>query len=101
MSKPAKKKAIRHYSRKLIHDEFTALNLSRRRKYQLRRVQAGLCVKCSHPPVPGSELCLQHRIADALASQKRRNSPRPHKGKWLSLAKTAGHARKPARQKSA
>ena len=94
MSKPVKKKAVRQYSRKLIRDEFTSLNLSRRRKYQLRRVKAGLCVKCDNPPAPGQELCVQHKIAAAVANRKKRNSPHPHNGKWISLAKTTGRARK-------
>ena len=89
------KKAIREYSRKLIHDEFTSLEVSRKRKHQLRRVQAGLCVKCNNPPVPGSELCVQHKIVEALASRKRRGSVRSHKGKWISLAKPTGRVRKP------
>ena len=89
------KKAIREYSRKLIHDEFTLLEVSRKRKHQLRRVKAGLCVKCSNPPVPGFELCLQHKIAEALADRKRRGSVRSYKGKWVSLAKPTGRARKP------
>lgn len=79
-------KAKRHYSRKLIIDELTPLNVSRRRKYQLRRVKAGLCVKCDNPPVPGQELCVAHKTAAALAHRKKLNSPRPHKGKWVSLA---------------
>lgn len=89
------KKTIRQYSRKLIHDEFTSLNISRKRKHQLRRVKAGRCVKCDNPPVPGSELCVQHKIAEALAGRKRRGSVRWHKGKWISLAKPTGRARTP------
>ena len=99
MSKPIKKKAIRPYSRKLIQDEFTALNLSRRRKYQLRRVKAGLCVKCSNPPAPGRELCVEHLVANALAHRKRLNSPHPIKGKWVDLAKTLIRTRKPGKGK--
>jgi hypothetical protein len=53
-----------------IQDEFTALNLSRRRKHQLRRVKAGLCVKCNNPHAEGYELCAQHLISIALQSQK-------------------------------
>jgi|ERR1017187_7682214 hypothetical protein len=94
------KKAKRTYSRKLIHDEFTPLNLSRWRKYQLRRVTAGLCVKCSQPPAPGQELCVEHLITKALATRKKRNSPRPHRGKWLELAKATGRARKASDGKS-
>ncbi len=100
MSKPVKKKTVRYYSRKLIRDEFMSLNLSRRRKYQLRRVKAGLCVKCNNPPAPGCELCVQHKVAVALAGQKQRNSPRPNKGKWVSLAKTSGFMRQAAKGNS-
>ncbi len=80
-------KRKRTYSRKLIIDEFTPLNLSRRRKYQLRRVKAGLCVKCSNPLEPGHELCVKHLVKEALRLRKKRNSRRENKGKWVSLAR--------------
>jgi hypothetical protein len=80
-------KPKRTYSRKLIHDEFTALNVSRGRKWQLRRVKAGICVKCNDPLVPGTELCLKHKVEQALGYRKKRNSSRRHKGKWVDAAK--------------
>jgi hypothetical protein len=80
------KKPKQTYSRKLIKDEFTPLPVSRGRKWQLRRVKAGLCVKCSGPVVPGQELCLQHMLAKALARRKKLNSPRQNKGKWVDAA---------------
>jgi hypothetical protein len=77
------KKSKRNYSRKRIDDEFTSLKVSRGRKWQLRRVKAGLCVKCNDPIAPGQELCFKHRVEQALASRKRLNSRRQHKGKWV------------------
>lgn len=71
------------YSRKLIIDEFTPLKISRGRKWQLRRVKAGLCVKCSNPLEPGHELCVNHLIKEALRLRKKRNSRHPQKGKWV------------------
>ena len=75
-----------NYSRKLIKDEFTALKVSRGRKWQLRRIKAGLCTRCNNPVAPGLELCVQHKIEQALAYRKKLNSPRPHKGKWVGGA---------------
>jgi hypothetical protein len=77
------KKPKRTYSRKLIKDEFTPLKISRGRKWQLRRVKAGLCIKCSNPVAPGQELCVKHRIEQALAYRKKLNSRRPRKGRWV------------------
>ena len=77
------KKPKRTYSRKLIKDEFTPLKISRERKRQLRRVKAGLCVKCSNPIAPGEETCIKHRIEKALQSRKKLNSRHPKKGKWV------------------
>jgi hypothetical protein len=77
------KKPKRTYSPKRIEDEFTPLKISRERKRQLRRVKAGLCVKCSDPIAPGEELCVKHRIQQAVQARKKRNSRHPHKGKWV------------------
>jgi RNase P subunit RPR2 len=76
-------KPKKNYSRKLIKDEFTALKVSRGRKWQLRRVKAGLCIRCDNPLAPGQELCVKHRIEQAQAYRKKLNSSRPHKGKWV------------------
>jgi hypothetical protein len=78
------KKPRRTYSRKRIEDEFTTLKISRGRKWQLRRVKAGLCIRCNRPIAPGQELCVKHRIEQALAYRKKLNSRRPHKGKWVA-----------------
>jgi hypothetical protein len=87
-------KPKRTYSRKRIDDAFTPLKISRERKRQLRRVKAGLCIKCSEPIAPGQELCVKHRIEQALANRKKRNSRHPNKGKWV------GAGNLPARKKS-
>jgi hypothetical protein len=82
-----KHKKKQTYSRKLIVDEFTPLKVSRQRKWQLRRVKAGLCIKCSNPLAPGEELCVQHCIQKALQNRKKRDSRHPKKGKWVGAGK--------------
>jgi hypothetical protein len=82
-------KPKRTYSRKRIEDEFTSLKISRERKRQLRRVKAGLCVKCSDPVAPGEGLCVKHRIQQALQIRKKLNSRHPRKGKWVGAANLA------------
>src|ERR1017187_4890475 len=77
------KKTKRTYSTKRIKDEFTPLKISRERKRQLRRVKAGLCVKCSNPIASGQKLCVKHRIEKALQSRKKLNSRHPKTGKWV------------------
>jgi hypothetical protein len=47
--------------RRAIEDEFTHLNVSRQRKYQLRRQREGRCVQCGRPAVRGGR-CLKHMI---------------------------------------
>jgi hypothetical protein len=76
------KRPKRTYSRKLIKDEFTSLNISRGRKWQLRHAKAGLCMKCSQPAV-ASCLCEKHCIQQALQTRKKLNSRHPKKGKWV------------------
>lgn len=76
------KKTKRIYSRQLIKDEFTALKVSRGRKWQLRHEKAGLCIKCSEPAV-SSRLCKKHRVQDALNARKKLNSANPKRGKWV------------------
>lgn len=42
---------------KLIQDRFTSLDVSRQRKYQLRREAAGRCRLCGEP---GAPYCVLH-----------------------------------------
>ncbi len=44
-----------------IQDEFTALPISRQRKYQLRRLRDQQCTECGQPASEGSR-CLKHLI---------------------------------------
>jgi hypothetical protein len=68
--------------KKPIQDEFTALKVSKQRKWQLRRIKAGLCQICSAPML-ASGLCKNHIIQQALRQRKNTNSPRQHRGKWV------------------
>lgn len=69
----------------LIHDAFTALPLSRQRKYQLRRRTEGRCWICGDPAP--DERCDYHHIEMALSQLRRRGEvARPRRGKWLVLA---------------
>ena len=53
-------------SRKKIEDEFAEMNISRQRKYQLRRAAAGLCWFCGAPAVERdgkpTKRCLKHLV---------------------------------------
>lgn len=43
-----------------IQDRFSALDVSRQRKYQLRQEAAGLCRLCGQKAKEGSKLCPTH-----------------------------------------
>jgi hypothetical protein len=47
--------------RRKIVDEFTALTVSRQRKYQLRKRRDNLCTECGQPAVSASR-CLRHLV---------------------------------------
>ena len=44
---------------KLIQDEFSALNVSAQRRYQLRKNKAGCCRICG---APGTPYCRNHAV---------------------------------------
>lgn len=69
MRKSKNRKAAKSYSRLKIQDEFTHLNISRQRKYQLRRKRDGLCTICGKPVLPGTLMCFK--------DHKKRGSRRP------------------------
>jgi len=54
-----------------IQDEFTNLNVSRQRKYQLRKQRDQRCTECGEPVVKGSR-CLKHLIAARERQRKKR-----------------------------
>lgn len=47
--------------REKIKDEFTDLNISRQRKYQLRKLRDKRCTECGAPAVNGTR-CLKHLV---------------------------------------
>ena len=74
--------------RKLIQDEFTALPVSRQRKWQLRRRAEGRCGVCGGSPIVSGDLCFAHRVAMAEAQRRYRgNKGMRLGGKWLPLLK--------------
>lgn len=74
--------------RKLIQDEFTALPVSRQRKWQLRRRLEGRCEVCGDVPIVSQGLCFTHRVAMAEAQRRYRgNTGMRLGGKWLPLLK--------------
>jgi hypothetical protein len=62
-----------------IQDEFSALPISRQRRYQLRREKAGLCRVCGKPAAKGLNgrtigLCAKHERIQAVTCLKARDS---------------------------
>jgi hypothetical protein len=55
--------------RKPIIDEFTTLNVSRQRKYQLRMQRDNRCTECGEPAAQGSR-CVKHLVR---ARERQRN----------------------------
>ena len=61
--------------RKPIQDEFTALPISRQRKYQLRMQRKHRCTECGEPAVQGSR-CLKHLVKARERQRKKRGLKR-------------------------
>jgi hypothetical protein len=57
--------------RKRIEDEYTDLQISRQRKYQLRMLRDKRCTECGQPAVQGSR-CLKHLIKARERQRKKR-----------------------------
>lgn len=64
--------------KKPIQDEFTHLNISRQRKYQLRMSRDRRCTECGEPVVAGSR-CLKHLIESRERQRERRGLKRRYK----------------------
>lgn len=45
---------------KRINDEFSNLDVSRQRKYQLRMAKKGRCIKCGSRALRGQRMCAKH-----------------------------------------
>jgi len=65
--------------RKRIEDEFTHLEISRQRKYQLRRQRDSKCTECGEPAVQGSR-CLKHLVKARERQRKKRGLKRRYFG---------------------
>ncbi|HVV72537.1 MAG TPA: hypothetical protein VHI52_13740 [Verrucomicrobiae bacterium] len=48
--------------RKPVEDEFTHLNISRQRKYQLRMRRDGRCTECGQPVLGEASRCVRHLV---------------------------------------
>jgi hypothetical protein len=64
--------------REPIHDEFTHLNISRQRKYQLRMSRDSKCTECGEPAIAGSR-CLKHLVRARERQRKQAGSKRRYK----------------------
>jgi hypothetical protein len=58
-----------------IKDEFTFLNISRQRKYQLRMQRDKRCTECGAPAVQGSR-CVEHLVRARERQRKKRGLKR-------------------------
>jgi len=65
--------------RKSIQDEFTALPISRQRKYQLRKLRDKRCTECGQPALKGSR-CLKHLVKARERQRKKRGLKRRYYG---------------------
>jgi hypothetical protein len=65
--------------RRAIIDEFTHLNISRQRKYQLRKQRDARCIICGQRAV-SSTFCLKHLSKNRERVRKLNNSKRRHRG---------------------
>src|SRR6266566_10080465 len=64
-----------HTMRKPIIDEFTALPISRQRKYQLRMQRDQRCSECGEPAAQGSR-CVKHLVKARERQRKKRGLKR-------------------------
>ncbi len=65
--------------RKPIQDEFTTLQISRQRKYQLRMQRDKRCTECGEPAAQGSR-CLKHLVKARERQRKKRGLKRRYYG---------------------
>jgi hypothetical protein len=61
-----------------IKDNFTNLNISRQRRYQLRKLRDGKCTQCGRPSAIGSR-CLNHLVKAREHQRKKRGLKRRYK----------------------
>ena len=82
--------------RRPIIDEFTHLQISRQRKYQLRMQRDKRCTECGAPAVEGSR-CVKHLVRARERQRKRRGLKRRYRG-TLSYRLEQDAAKKPKRR---
>jgi hypothetical protein len=70
-----KKEQQQETMRRQIQDEFTHLDISRQRKYQLRMQRDNRCTECGEPAAQGSR-CLRHLVKARERQRKKRGLKR-------------------------
>jgi hypothetical protein len=85
---------------KLVRDEFTALPISRQRKYQLRMKRDNRCHICGEPAVMGCH-CLKHWVAKRERQRKQLGCIRRNKARSYKLEAKAQAAARMKRSKKA
>jgi len=76
---------------KKISDEFTALPVSRQRKYQLRKAAAGLCIICGQRPAVQNGRCRECKTKASRKNSRRiARGKKPFQSKWLADPDPAG-----------
>jgi len=68
----------------MIKDKYTNLKLSRQRKYQLRHVDKGLCIKCDDVAITGG-CCLKHAVQNRELVRIRMGHVKRFNGKTYRL----------------
>lgn len=58
-----------------INDRFSCLEVSRQRRYQLRRKAANLCTQCARPALPGMTRCKKCHKANMRLVYKHQGKP--------------------------
>jgi hypothetical protein len=75
--------------RRPIIDEFTYLNISRQRKYQMRKKRDGRCTQCGEPAASGAR-CLKHLILYREQQRKKKRARRRYDGAMSYRMQGAG-----------
>jgi hypothetical protein len=79
-----------------IIDEFTDLEISRQRKWQLRRAKEGKCIKCGARAAVSSILCVRHNVKTAVYNHERKYpGKKPLNSKWLKFVGLRAVGKKP------
>ena len=75
--------------RRPIIDEFTYLNISRQRKYQMRKKRDGRCTQCGEPAASGAR-CLKHLVLYREQPRKKQRARRRYDGAMSYRMQGAG-----------